>query len=73
MNFILIQVIGAIAFITLVASYYQKEKKKILFIQIIAYILFAIHYYLLSGVSGTICNVLGLLSLLSIYIMEKNN
>ena len=40
---------------------------------IIAYILFAIHYYLLSGVSGTICNVLGLLSLLSIYIMEKNN
>ena len=73
MNFILIQAIGAIAFFTLSASYYQKEKKNILFMQIIAYIFFTIHYYLLSGVTGAICNVMGLLALLSIYIIEKYN
>ena len=73
MSFILIQFIGAIAFVTLVASYYQKEKKKILYMQIIAYIMFTIHYYLLSGVTGAICNAIGLLALLSIYIIEKYN
>ena len=71
MSFIIIQIIGAIAFATLAASYYKKEKKSILFMHIIAYIMFTIHYYLLSGVTGAICNVIGLFALLSIYISEK--
>lgn len=71
MKFILIQVIGALAFITLSGSYYKKEKKNILFMHIIAYILFVIHYYLLSGLTGTICNIIGLIALLSIHIIEK--
>ena len=71
MDFIIIQIIGAIAFVTLIASYYQKDKKHILFFQIIAYIFFTIHYYLLSGITGAICNVIGLFALLSIYIIEK--
>lgn len=71
MNFVLIQVIGAIAFATLATSYYQKDKKNILFLHIIAYIMFTIHYYLLSGVTGAICNATGLLALLSIYLIEK--
>lgn len=71
MNLILIQIIGAIAFATLAISYYQKNKKNILFFQIIAYIMFTIHYYLLSGITGAICNAIGLLALLSIYIIEK--
>ena len=71
MNFVLIQVIGAIAFVALTGSYYLKEKKNILFMHIIAYIMFTIHYYLLSGITGAICNAIGLVALLSIYIIEK--
>lgn len=71
MNFILIQVIGGIAYATLSLSYFKKEKKKILFLQIIAYIMFTIHYYLLSGITGAICNVIGLFALFTIYMFEN--
>lgn len=73
MYFLLIQFIGAIAFIFLTLSYYKVEKKKILFMQILAYVLFTIHYYLLSGVTGAICNFIGLFALLTIYFFEKYN
>ena len=33
--------------------------------------MFTIHYYLLSGITGAICNAIGLLALLTIYIFEK--
>lgn len=71
MNFILIQIIGGIGYTVLATSYFKKEKMKILFMQIIAYIMFTIHYYLLSGVTGAICNVIGLFALVTIYIFEK--
>ena len=71
MEFVLIQVIGAIAFVALVVSYYQKEKKSILFMHIVAYIMFTLHYYLLSGVTGAICNAIALVALLAIYFIEK--
>ena len=71
MSFILIQIIGGIGYATLATSYYRKEKKKILYMQIIAYILFTIHYYLLDGITGAICNLIGLFALISIYIFEK--
>lgn len=73
MNFLLIQMIGAAAYTTLALSYLKKEKKKILFMQIIAYILFAIHYFFLNGITGALCNIIGLLSLLTIYIFEEYN
>lgn len=73
MEFVLIQLIGAIAFFALVGSYYLKEKKNILFMHIVAYVMFTIHYYLLSGITGAICNAIGLLALLAIYIIEKQN
>lgn len=72
MDFIITQIIGGLGCATLAASYYKKEKKNILFMQIIAYIMFTIHYYLLSGLTGAICNFIGLLALVTIYIMEKN-
>ena len=71
MNPILIQFIGGIGYSTLAASYYKKEKRQILFMQIIAYIMFTIHYYLLSGITGAICNAVGLFALLVIYIFDK--
>ncbi len=67
----LIQAIGAIGYITLALSYFKEEKKQILFMQIISYIFFTIHYYLLSGITGAICNLIGLFALLTIYIFDK--
>ena len=71
MNFILIQLIGAIAYIILSLSYHRKKKKEILFMEIISHALFATHYYLLNGISGTICNIIGLFSLIIIYLFEQ--
>ena len=71
MNFILIQFIGAIGYLTLSVSYFKEEKLDILFIQIIASILFTIHFYLLDGINGAICNFIGLFALESIYLFVK--
>ena len=68
---ILTQLIGAVGYTTLGLSYFKKEKKQILFMQIIAYIFFALHYYLLSGITGTICNIIGLCALITIYFCDK--
>ena len=70
MSFFLIQLIGAIGYTTLALSYFKKQKKQILFMQIIAYIMFTIHYYLLSGITGAICNFVGLLALIVIYLYD---
>ena len=72
MWFILIQIIGGIGYALLTASYYKKEKKEILFMQIFAYLTFTIHFYLLSGITGAICNLIGLFALITIYLFEKN-
>lgn len=71
-DFIIAQVIGAIGYAILSLSYFKKERKQILFLQIIAYLIFAVHYYLLSGITGAICNVLGLIALLVIYLLENH-
>lgn len=72
MNFGFIQLIGGIGYALITGSYYYKEKKKILYMQILAYIMFTIHYYLLSGITGAICNIIGLFALMSIYLAEEN-
>ena len=71
LEMLMIQLIGAIGYGTLTISYYKKEKKQILFIQIISYIFFTIHYYLLAGITGAICNIIGLCALITIYFFEK--
>ena len=71
MNFVLIQLIGAIGYGLLALSYFKKEKKEILSMQIIAYIMFTIHYYLLNGLAGAICNLIGLFALITIYLFDK--
>lgn len=50
--FIFIQIIGALAWILLVLSYYRENTNKILALQIIATVLYCIHYYLLGAYSG---------------------
>lgn len=68
---LLIQAIGAVGYGTLALSYFKENKRQILFMQIIAYIFFTIHYYLLSGITGAICNLIGLFALVTIYLFEK--
>ena len=72
MEYIIAQIVGIIAFGLLSYSYFKKEKKQILFLQILAYIAFTIHYYLLSGITGAVCNILGLIALVIIYLCDKH-
>ena len=72
-NTLLVQGIGAIGYSTLAFSYYKEKKEQILFMQIIAYIFFTVHYYLLNGITGAICNLIGLVALITIYVFEKYN
>jgi len=73
MNNFIIQLIGIIAYAILAFSYFKKKKKDILFIQIFSTIAFAVHYYLLSGITGTTCNLISLLIIIIIYFFEKHN
>jgi len=50
--FIFIQVIGFIAWLFLLFSYYRKKSNNIIIFQIIGNILFMLHYYLLNAFSG---------------------
>lgn len=52
MSFILIQLLGIIAWLFLVFSYYRKNTNKILIFQITGTILFCLHYFLLGAYSG---------------------
>ena len=70
-NMLIIQIIGAIGYGTLALSYFKKEKKDILLVEIIAYMFFTIHYYLLNGITGAICNIIGLFALVAIYLCDK--
>lgn len=73
MNSLIIQLIGVIAYIILEFSYFKKNKKDILFIQIFSTIAFAIHYYLLGGMTATVCNLISLLIIIIIYFFEKHD
>ena len=72
MKFIIAQILGAIGYSLLAYSYFKKKKKEILFIQILAYIGFTTHYYLLNAKSGTVCNILGFIALILIYLFSNN-
>ncbi len=73
MKDIIVQAIGAVGYSLLALSYFKKVKKQILLMQIFAYIFFVIHYYLLNGITGAVCNFIGLFALISIYLFDKYN
>ena len=70
-NMLIIQCIGAIAYLILNLSYLMKKKKDILFTEIFAYIFFSFHFYLLNGITGAICNLIGAAALIMTYLFEK--
>lgn len=52
MKFILVQLIGVLAWLFLFLSFYRKNTDKILIFQVIASILYCVHYYFLDAYSG---------------------
>ena len=72
MKFILTQIIGALGYSLMSFSFFRKNKKQILFIQIFAYIGFAIHYMLLDALTGSTCNILGLIAIILLYLFSDN-
>ena len=71
-NMLLIQLVGGIGYFLLAVSYFKEDKKGILFIQILSYIGFTIHYYLLDAITGAVCNFLGLIIFIIIYAFSNN-
>lgn len=70
-KFIITQLIGLIGYSTLGYSYFRKNKNEILLIQIFSYIMFILHYQLLGAITGSVCNLLGLISFVLIYLFDK--
>ncbi len=70
-NEIIIQLIGALGYLTLANSYFNKKKNKTLLVQIIANVLLAVHFYLLSGLTGAVCDIICLTAYVLIYLFDK--
>ena len=56
-----IQLIGILAFCVLVLSFYKKETVTILIYQITSNFAYAVHYFLLGGLSGAFCSLIGII------------
>lgn len=56
-----IQLIGILGFCIVVLSFYKKETTTILMYQITSNFVYAVHYFLLGGLSGAFCCVIGMI------------
>ena len=72
MKFIIAQILGAIGYSLLAFSFFKKNKKQILYIQILAYIGFTTHYILLHAITGSACNILSFIALILIYFLSND-
>lgn len=68
---IYIQLIGILGFCILVLSFYKKEPVTILIYQITSNFVYAIHYFLLGGLSGAFCSLIGMLR--NLILIKINN
>ena len=71
--FIFIQILGFLAWILLVLSYYRKNTNKILVFQIISTILFCVHYFLLGAYSGLLICLFEVVRDYAYYKSDKDN
>lgn len=69
---IYIQLIGLLAFCIVVLSFYKKNPVTILMYQVTSNFAYAVHYFLLGGISGAISNVIGMVRNIT-FIKVKNN
>ena len=68
---IIIQIIGFVAYAILAISYFCKKKSQILIWNIVASLILALHFFLLEGLSGALCNLIGAAAMAAIYFYEK--
>lgn len=73
MKFVLIQIIGVVAWLFLALSYYRKNTNKILVFQIIGTILYCLHYFLLGAYSGVFICLFEVLFDYGYYKTDKDN
>ena len=66
-----IQLIGILAFCILVLSFYKKETVTILTYQITSNFAYTVHYFLLGGLSGAFCSLIGIIR--NIVLIKSNN
>ena len=71
--FIFIQFIGFLAWFLLAVSYYRKDTDRILSVQLVANILFCLHYFLLGAYSGLLICVYDVLRDYLYYKTDKDN
>ena len=69
---IISQVIGIIAWILLVYSYYKEDINKVLFIQIISALFYSVSYFLLGAWSGLLVCTFELLKAIAYYKSDKD-
>ena len=55
-----IQLIGILGFCIVVLSFYKKDTKTILLYQTTSNFIYAVHYFLLGGLSGAFCCMVGM-------------
>ena len=67
------QLIGFGALIAMGLSYWQNDKRTILLWQVVANLIFAIHYTLLHACSGALCSFFQIVVLLLFLLQEKFN
>lgn len=70
---LLIEFIGLVAWLLITISYWQKKKSIFIIIQILSYFIYALHFYMLGGTSGVLCNLGGVIVLILLYIKNKIN
>ncbi len=68
---VLTQVIGGAGYIVMASSYYQKTKFQIMLWQIAANVILAMHFYFLSGFTGSLCSLITIAVLIGMYLMNK--
>jgi len=66
-----IQLIGLLGFCILVLSFYKKETVTILTYQITSNFAYTVHYFLLGGLSGAFCSLIGIIR--NIVLIKSNN
>ena len=66
-----IQLIGLLGFCILVLSFYKKDTVKILTYQITSNFAYTVHYFLLGGLSGAFCSLIGIIR--NIVLIKSNN
>lgn len=72
MVFIISQIIGLIAFGAYALSFWQKDRRKILLLEVMECFLHAIHYFMLGAMTGGFLNIIGMARSGSFIYKDKN-